>query len=114
MLSLSQLGKMLCLSCYCICFLFNKIRDKGRQNRFCLEARGVGGKGRLWGIGGRNDPNNVCTCEQVNNKISFKRNKNNIIFNNNNNNKGPKTMKLRQKSIQGENKTNTGSLKKIH
>jgi hypothetical protein len=33
------------------------------QNRFFLEARGVGGKGRGCGTGGRNDPNNVCTYE---------------------------------------------------
>jgi hypothetical protein len=30
-----------------------------RQNRFWLEVRGVGGRGKRRGIAGRNDPNNV-------------------------------------------------------
>jgi hypothetical protein len=29
--------------------------------------------GKLEGGGGRHDPNNVCTCEQINNKIKFKK-----------------------------------------
>jgi hypothetical protein len=33
------------------------------QNRFCLEVRGKRGRRRGQGTGGRNDPNNVCTCE---------------------------------------------------
>jgi hypothetical protein len=44
------------------------------QNRFCLKARGVGGKKRGRGAGRRNDPNNVCTYEYMNkekNKIKF-------------------------------------------
>jgi hypothetical protein len=49
---------MLCLSYYCLCFLFNKIRGA----RFCLEVR-EWGDGRE---GGRNDPNNVCTYEYMN------------------------------------------------
>jgi hypothetical protein len=36
------------------------------QNRVCLEVRGVWGKGMGWVAGGRNSPNNVCTCEQMN------------------------------------------------
>jgi hypothetical protein len=33
------------------------------QNRFCLEA-GLGGREKVEaGAGGRNDLNNVCTCE---------------------------------------------------
>jgi hypothetical protein len=36
------------------------------QNRICLEARVVGKRGRGWGAGGRNDPNNVCTYEYMN------------------------------------------------
>jgi hypothetical protein len=43
---------MLCLSYYCLCFLFNKIRDK---DKFCLEVRGgqeereeMGGRGEKW------------------------------------------------------------------
>jgi hypothetical protein len=46
-----KLPKMLCLSYYCLCFLFNEIRDKG-QNRFCLEGRSMGERGRKWGQGG--------------------------------------------------------------
>jgi hypothetical protein len=59
---LSQLAKMLCLSYYCLCFLFNKIRDKGRTDS-TRKRGGMGGRGRGQGIGGRNGPNNVCTCE---------------------------------------------------
>jgi hypothetical protein len=33
------------------------------QNRFCLEVREMGEKGRGWGAEGRNGPNNVCTYE---------------------------------------------------
>jgi hypothetical protein len=33
------------------------------QNRFCMEVRGVRGKGRGWEARGRNDPKNVCTYE---------------------------------------------------
>jgi hypothetical protein len=36
------------------------------QNRFCLEARGLGEKWRGQGDGGRNGPNNVCTYEYMN------------------------------------------------
>jgi hypothetical protein len=36
------------------------------QNRFCLEVRGVGERGREWEVGGKNDPNNVCTYEYMN------------------------------------------------
>jgi hypothetical protein len=37
-------------------------RRKG-QNRFCLEERGVKGRGRRWGAGGKNDPNNIYTYD---------------------------------------------------
>jgi hypothetical protein len=53
-LSLSQLAKMLCLSYYCLYFLSNKIRDKGRTDSAWKQG---------WGGGGRKGPNNVCTCE---------------------------------------------------
>jgi hypothetical protein len=36
------------------------------QNRFCLEARGVGDRGKGRRAGGRNDPSKVCTYEYVN------------------------------------------------
>jgi hypothetical protein len=45
------------------------------HNRFCLEARGVGEKGKGRGPGGRNDPNNVCTYEYMNKKKSTKKKK---------------------------------------
>jgi hypothetical protein len=42
---------MLCLSYYCLCLLFNKIGKKdrkkiGKKDRFCLEVRGMGERGR--------------------------------------------------------------------
>jgi hypothetical protein len=36
------------------------------QNRFCLEVRGVGKRGRGQGAGRRNGPNNVWTYEYMN------------------------------------------------
>jgi hypothetical protein len=48
-----NLAKLLCLSYYFLCFLFNKNWRRG-QNRFCLEARGVRkeggdkGQGEKW------------------------------------------------------------------
>jgi hypothetical protein len=53
---------MLCLSYYCLCLLFNKIGEKVLPG----SKEGVGGRGRGWGAGGRNDPNNVCTYEYMN------------------------------------------------
>jgi hypothetical protein len=69
--------KTLCLSYYCLCFLFflkfilfylfllcflfNKIGEKGRTGSAWKREGGAeteGGK-----AGGRNDPNNVCTYE---------------------------------------------------
>jgi hypothetical protein len=55
-------AKTLCLSYYCICLLFNKIGEEDR-NRFCLEVRSVGGRGREQRVGGRDGPNDVCTFE---------------------------------------------------
>jgi hypothetical protein len=49
---------MLGISLYCLCFLFNKIRDKHRTDSAWSE--GVGGRGRGRGIGVRNGPNDVC------------------------------------------------------
>jgi hypothetical protein len=40
-------------------------RRKG-QNRFFLEAIGLGGMGRRQGSGERNDPKNVCTYDYMN------------------------------------------------
>jgi hypothetical protein len=37
-----------------------------RQDRFCLEARGVGREWEGAGGRGRNDSNNVCTYEHMN------------------------------------------------
>jgi hypothetical protein len=43
------------------------------QNRFCLEARGVRGRGKGPGSGERNGPNNVCTCEYMNKEKKLKK-----------------------------------------
>jgi hypothetical protein len=48
-----MLAKMLCLSYYFLCFLFNKIGASGVWER---------GQGSV----GREGQNNVCTCEQMN------------------------------------------------
>jgi hypothetical protein len=45
-LSLSQLAKMLCLSYYCLCLLFNKIGEKGRTGSVWKRG-GLGEEG--WG-----------------------------------------------------------------
>jgi hypothetical protein len=34
-----------------------------RAKQVLLGSKGVGGRGRMWGAGMRNDPNNVCTYE---------------------------------------------------
>jgi hypothetical protein len=47
-----KLAKMLCFSYYLLCFLFNKIGDKGRTGSAC-EARGVEKEGR--GVGCRGE-----------------------------------------------------------
>jgi hypothetical protein len=49
--SLSQLAKMLCLSYYCLCLLFNKIGGKGRTG-FAWKQGGLGGEGGVGGKGG--------------------------------------------------------------
>jgi hypothetical protein len=60
-----KLGKMLCLSYYCLCFLFNKIGEEGRTG----SAWNQGGRGEIERVAkggevrGRNGPNNVCTHE---------------------------------------------------
>jgi hypothetical protein len=44
--------------------LMSSTKWRKGQSRFCLEARGCGGKGGLAvRAGERNGPNNVCTCE---------------------------------------------------
>jgi hypothetical protein len=52
---------MLCLPYYFLFLFFNGTVEKA-PNRFCLEGRG---RGQRVGAraGGRNNPNNVCTCE---------------------------------------------------
>jgi hypothetical protein len=54
---------MLCLSYYCLCLLFNKIREKGRTGSAWKQG-GVG-RGKGWGAGERNAPNSVCTYEYM-------------------------------------------------
>jgi hypothetical protein len=53
---------MLCLSYYCLFLLFNRTGEKYRPGR----EKGAG-------TGGRNEPNNLCTCEKKNNKIKQKK-----------------------------------------
>jgi hypothetical protein len=60
---------MLCLSYYCLCFLFNKIRDKGRAGsawKGVDEGEWVRGRGKEQGEGRRNGSNSVCTCDKMN------------------------------------------------
>jgi hypothetical protein len=45
----------------------DKIRDKGRTGS-AWKLEGEEGRRRGRGTGGRNDQNNVCTCEYMNNK----------------------------------------------
>jgi hypothetical protein len=61
---------MLSLSYYAYVFSSKKLEI--RENRFCLEARGVGWRGSVQGEGERNGPNNVCTCELMNIKLKRK------------------------------------------
>jgi hypothetical protein len=56
-----KLAKMLCLSYYYYVSLQKNWR-RG-QNKFCLELRGVGERGKGWGAGETNGPNNVYTYE---------------------------------------------------
>jgi hypothetical protein len=57
-----KLANMLCLSCYHLCLLFNKIGDEGRTGSAWKRV------GREWQeAGGRDGPNNVCTI--IKNKI---------------------------------------------
>jgi hypothetical protein len=57
-----KLAKMLLFSYYCLCLLFNKIREE-------IELPGSKGSEReMEGAeaGGRNGPNNVCTYDYMN------------------------------------------------
>jgi hypothetical protein len=49
---------MLCLSYYCLFLLFNGIGEKRRTGSAWKSGERVEAE-----AGGRNDPNNVCTCE---------------------------------------------------
>jgi hypothetical protein len=53
-----KLAKMLCLSYYCLYFLFNKIGEEGRTGS-AWKRRGWGREG----VGGRDGPNYVCIYE---------------------------------------------------
>jgi hypothetical protein len=46
-----------------IAYVFSSTQLEMRADRFCLEVRGWRVRGRRQGTGGRNGPNNVCTCE---------------------------------------------------
>jgi hypothetical protein len=57
---LNSTSKNALSSSLCLCLLFNKISDKGKQDLPGTEGvRGREGGGAGW----RNDPNNVCRCE---------------------------------------------------
>jgi hypothetical protein len=59
-LSLSQLAKMLCLIIAC----FYSSTELEKSTEQVLPGSEVGGEERVEaGAGGRNDPNNVCTCK---------------------------------------------------
>jgi hypothetical protein len=47
-LSLSQLAKILCLSYYCLCLLFNKIGEKGRTGTAWRQEE-LGRRRKEWG-----------------------------------------------------------------
>jgi hypothetical protein len=49
-----------------LCLLLNKIRDKGRTGS--AWKRGEWEEREETGVGGRNGPNNLCTCELMNKK----------------------------------------------
>jgi hypothetical protein len=51
-----KLAKMLCLSYYCLCLLFNKIREEGRTG---CGSKGGGEENEGMGVGEINSPNNV-------------------------------------------------------
>jgi hypothetical protein len=56
---------MLCPSYYFLYFLFNKIKDKVRTVSAWKQGGDEEGEWKTWGlgVGGRNDPNIVCTYE---------------------------------------------------
>jgi hypothetical protein len=59
-----KLPKVLCLSYYCLSFLFIKIGEEGKRAEQVLPgSTGVGGMGKGWKPGRRDGPNNVCTYE---------------------------------------------------
>jgi hypothetical protein len=53
---------MLCLSYNCLCLLFSKVEKRAEQ--VLSGSEGSGGEREGMGDRGRNDPNNVCTCEK--------------------------------------------------
>jgi hypothetical protein len=65
---LSQTSKILCVSYYFLCFLFSKFREHKGRTGSAWKLEGEEGRRRGRGTGGRNDQNNVCTCEYMNNK----------------------------------------------
>jgi hypothetical protein len=46
-----------------IAYVYSSTKLEKRAEQVCLEARGIGGRGRKLWAGGRNGPNNVCTYE---------------------------------------------------
>jgi hypothetical protein len=64
-----KLSKMLFLSYYCLCLLFNKIREEGRTGSAWKLGSGGGGGGQ--GARGINAPNSVCTYKLMNKKSAM-------------------------------------------
>jgi hypothetical protein len=54
---------MLCLPCYAYVFSSTKIEIRAEQAVPGSEMGRGGEDGMGRGVGGRNDPSNVCTCE---------------------------------------------------
>jgi hypothetical protein len=60
----AMLGISLCSFVFLIiAYVFSSTKLEIRAEQGCLEMRGLGGKLEGAGGGGRNGPNNICTCE---------------------------------------------------
>jgi hypothetical protein len=46
-----------------IAYVFSSAKLEIRAKQVLPGSEGGGGRGKWWGAGGRDGPNNVCTCE---------------------------------------------------